>query len=141
MMRMSRSIAALTCLSLAGMFALGAARARSAEPAVNGLETVVATFHVVRGRESDFQNLLTREWEVYKAGNLVVDQPNVVVRGEEADGSTYFVHIFTWANRATPDHPPASVLAVWQSMEPLVEARNGHRAMEIAQVRLISPAD
>jgi len=99
----------------------------------------MAIFHVVAGKEADFQQVLVREWETYTKEKLVFDQPHVVVRGKEADGKTYFVDIFTWVSQSTPDHPPASVVAVWQSMGPLVEARNGHPAMEITEVQLVVP--
>jgi len=98
----------------------------------------MATFHVVPGKEADFEHLLVREWDVYTKGKLVLDQPDIIVRGKEADGKTYFVHIFTWVDHATPGHPPASVRAVWQSMVPLVEARNGHPNMEVTEVQLVA---
>jgi hypothetical protein len=131
-------IPGIAALSFAGMVALGASLAHSRDRATTESQTVMATFHVVVGKESDFEHVLVREWKAYKKGKLVFDQPNVVVRGKESDEKTYFVHIFTWADHATPDHPPASVTAVWQSMGPLVEARNGHPSMEITVVQLVA---
>ena len=101
-------------------------------------ETVMATFHVAKAKEAHFKQLLSREWDVYKKENLVFDQPHVIVRGEEP-GGIYFISVFTWRNQETPEHPPASVLAVWKSMEPLVETRNGHAGMEISKVQIVQP--
>lgn len=138
-MRTSLLISTLVVLLFASLAIFGASRTHSQDPAVTERETVMATFHVVAGKEAAFQQVLVREWEVYTKEKLVFDQPHVVVRGKEADGKTYFVSIFTWVSRSTPDHPPASVIAVWQSMGPLVEARNGHPSMEIAEVQLVVP--
>ncbi len=87
----------------------------------------------------DTSSVKTAIWEAYTKSTLVFDQSHVVVRGKEADGKTHFVDIFTWVSRSTQDHPPTSVLAVWQSIEPLVEARNGHPSLEITEVQLIVP--
>lgn len=138
-MRTSLLTSILIVLLFAGVANVGASRPRPQPALVIESETVMATFHVVAGKEADFQQVLAREWEAYMKGKLVFDQPDVVVRGKEADGKTYFVHIFTWVSRSTPDHPPASVMSVWQSMGPLVEERNGRPAMEITEVQLVVP--
>ena len=138
-MRTSPLITALGVSLVAGLAIFGASRPQSPNPASAKPKTVMATFHVVAGKEADFQQLLVREWETYTKEKLVFDQPHVVVRGTEANGKTYFVDIFTWVSQSTPDHPPASVVAVWQSMGPFVESRDGHPSMEIADVQLIVP--
>jgi hypothetical protein len=99
----------------------------------------MATYYVVAGKEVEFEHVLDKKWEVYTKEKLVFDYPHVVVRGREADGKVYFIHIFTWVSRATTDHPPASVIAVWQIMDSLVEARNGHPSREITEVQLVAP--
>jgi hypothetical protein len=138
-MRTTALIARLAGLSCAGIVAFGAASSNPQVPAVAAPETVMATFHVVPGKETDFERVLVHEWETYTSGNLVFKQPHIIVRGREPDGKTYFVHIFTWISSTTPDHPPATVIADWQSMGPLVEARNGHPGMEIAKVEFVAP--
>ena len=138
-MKISLLISTLVVLLFAGLAIFGASRPQPQDPTLTKPETVMATFHVVAGKEADFQQVLVREWETYTKEKLVFDQPHVVVRGKEADGKTYFVDIFTWVSQSTPDHPPASVAAVWQSMGPLVEARNGHPSMEITEVQLVVP--
>jgi hypothetical protein len=129
----------LVILLFPGFAIFSASRPQSQDPTLPKPETVMATFHVIAGKEADFQQVLVREWEAYTKEKLVFDQPHVVVRGKETDGKTYFVDIFTWVSQSTPDHPPASVVAVWQSMGPLVEARNGHPSMEITEVQLVVP--
>ncbi len=138
-MKATLLISILVGLLFVGLAFFGASRAHSQGPATTQPETVMATFHVVAGKEAEFQQVLVREWEAYTKDKLVFDQPHVVLRGKEAGGKTYFVDIFKWVSASTPDHPPASVLAVWQSMGPLVEERNGHPSMEISEVQLIVP--
>ena len=135
-MKTSLLISILSWL-FASLTVFGASRPNSQDPSLTEPATVMATFHVVAGKEGEFQQLLVREWEAYTKEKLVFDQPHVVVRGKEADGKNYFVDIFTWVSQSTPDHPPASVVAVWQSMGPLVESRNGHPSMEITEVQLV----
>jgi hypothetical protein len=129
----------LAGLSLASMAGFAAPSPSSPKPVQTGPRTVMATFHVIAGKEADFERLLVRQWETYTSGKLVFDHPRVVVQGKEADGKPYFVHIFTWVSYATPDNPPPSVIPFWKSMEPLVEARNGRPAMEIIDVQLVAP--
>ena len=129
----------IAVLSFGGLAILGASRAQSQSSPQSAPETVMATFHVVAGKEADFQQVLVREWDTYTKEKLVFNQPHVVLRGKEPDGKTYFVDIFTWVSRSTPDHPPASVLSIWQGMGPLVEERNGHPSMEINEVQLVIP--
>jgi hypothetical protein len=129
----------IVALLFAGLAIFGAPRLHSQAPSAAEPETVMATFHVVEGKEADFQQVLVREWDTYTKGKLVFDQPHLVLRGKEPGGKTYFVDIFTWISRATPDNPPPSVLAIWQSMGPLIEERNGHPSMEINEVQLIPP--
>jgi hypothetical protein len=137
--RTSLMISILVVLLFVDSAIFGASSAHSQDSSLMEPETVIATFHVVAGKEADFQQALVREWEAYTKEKLVFDQPHVLVRGKEADGRTYFVSIYTWVSRSTPDHPPASVRAVWQSIGPLVEARNGHPSMEITYVQLVVP--
>jgi hypothetical protein len=137
--RKSLLTSVLAVLVLGGFMVFGASRSRSQVMPATGPETVMATFHVVAGKEADFQQVLVREWETYTKEKLVFNHPHVVLRGNEPGGRTYFVDIFTWISRATPDHPPAYVLAIWQSMGPLIEERNGHPSMEITEVQLVVP--
>ena len=129
----------LAGLSFAGMVALGAPDRDSQDAALAESKTIMATYRVVAGKEVEFEQVLARKWEVYTKEKLVYDHPHVVVRGKEADGKAYFVDIFTWVRRGTPDHAPASVIAVWQIMDSLVEARNGHPNREITEVQLVAP--
>jgi hypothetical protein len=84
--------------------------------------------------------VLVRAWETYIANRLVFGQPHVVVRDAEDGGKPRFVEIFTWINRATPEHPPESVLTVWKQEQSLCEQRGGHYEIEPGEVKLIVPS-
>ena len=136
-MKISRLVSIPVVLLFIGLAIFGAPRSAVQDAQVKGPETVVATFHVVAGKETDFEQVLAREWETYTKEKLVFDQPHMILRGKEDDGKTYFVDIFTWVSHSTSDNPPATVQAIWGSMGPLIEARNGHSSMEIKEVQLI----
>jgi hypothetical protein len=100
-----------------------------------GSETVMVTYHVQLGKEAELQSLIAHAWEVYQGEHMVCAQPHTVVRDTEDGNETKFVEIFTWAK--SPDHPPASVLAIWKREQSLCETRDGHRGIEGGEVELI----
>lgn len=99
-------------------------------------ETVMVIYHVQPGKEAEFEALLVRAWEIYRAEHLVYSDPHVIVRDSDGEGRTKCVEIFTWVK--TPDHPPASVLSVWKQEQSLCDPRNGHRGIEGGEVNLVN---
>jgi quinol monooxygenase YgiN len=102
-------------------------------------ETVLITYHVKSGKEAEFQDVLARAWETYRKEHLVFAQPHVIVQDKENGGKNRFVEIFTWVSHAAPDHAPDSVKKIWEQMQSLCEARDGHRGLEGGEVELLAP--
>jgi len=99
-------------------------------------ETVMVTYHVQPGKEAELQALLGHAWDIYRDEHMVDARPHVVIRDSENDNQTKFVEIFTWAK--SPDHPPKSVLAIWNQEQSLCEPRAGHRGIEGGEVEMIA---
>ena len=102
-------------------------------------ETVLVTYHVKPGKEGEFQDALSRVWEIYRKEHLVFAQPHVIVRDKEDGGKTRFVETFTWVSHAGPEHVPDAVKTIWEQMQSLCEARNGHGGLEGGEVELLTP--
>jgi hypothetical protein len=111
----------------------------TAQPASGGKddsETVMVTYHVQPGKETEFEQVLAQGWEVYRSEHIVAARPHVVVKDAEEGGKTKFVEIFTWTK--SPDHPPKSVLAVWKQEQSLCEPRDGHTGIEGGEVEIVT---
>jgi len=102
-------------------------------------ETVLVTYHVKAGQEEEFQNALSRVWEIYRKEHLVFAQPHVIVRDREDGDKTRFVETFTWASHSGPERVSDSVKKIWEQMQSLCEARNGHGGLEGGEVELLTP--
>ena len=87
-------------------------------------QTVICTYRVRPNREESFQALLADHWSTLHALGLVTDSKAIIFRNVD-DPPTY-VEIFTWVEggfEQAHEHP--DVLAIWESMEPLMEKREG----------------
>jgi hypothetical protein len=102
-------------------------------------ETVLVTYHVKPGKEGEFQEALSHVWEIYRKQHLVFTEPHVIVRDKEDGGKTGFVEAFTWVSHAGPEQVPDSVKKIWDQMQSLCEARNGHDGLEGGEVELLTP--
>jgi hypothetical protein len=103
------------------------------EPGING---VICTYRVKEGEEGKFVDQLLRHWPTLKGQGLTTDEPAQVFRGKDESGKPYFVEIFHWIDDKAPDlahHNPA-VMAVWEPMGMLCEARLGRPPMEFPHV-------
>jgi hypothetical protein len=123
---------------LAAGFLLGASiiAKNFAAPAADDTETVLSTHRVKAGMENDYQQLLAQNWALLHKLGLVLDQPHLVLRGEE-DGKTYFVEVLTWKDHEAADHVPPEVWAIWNKMNAATEARNGHQGIEFPEVHVV----
>ena len=101
-------------------------------------ETVLVTYHVKPGKEAEFQAVLSRAWQVYRAERLVFAKPHIIVRDTEGGDKTRFVEIFTWVSHAAPDHAPAAVKELWAQEQSLCEARSGHGGIEGGEVEILA---
>ena len=94
-------------------------------------QVVVCTYRVKSGREKDFIALLKRHWTTLRKLGLVHDQPRMALQGRDTDKTSCFVEVFAWKDRGFEGaHKHPEVLALWEPMEQMCEARNGHPATE-----------
>jgi hypothetical protein len=115
------------------------AQEKSAAPAPKDeTETVITTFRVIQGKEAEFAKVLAKAWPTYHKLGMVLDQPHLILRGEDAPGKTYFVEILTWKSSDEPDNAPPEVSAIWKQMEALCEPRGGHRGIEFPEVWVVN---
>jgi len=94
-------------------------------------KVVVCTYRVKPGRERDFIGLLKRHWPTLKKLGLVDEQPRMALQGRDTEQTSCFVEIFAWKDRGFEvAHKHPEVLALWEPMEQMCEARGGHPATE-----------
>jgi len=101
--------------------------------------TVVCLYRVARGNEGEFTRLLERHWPALHALGLVTDDPPIHYRGAEQDGGPLFVEIFHWKSEEASGlaHQHPEVMAIWEPMDKLTEARAGRPNMEFPHVEPI----
>jgi hypothetical protein len=108
--------------------------------------SVICTYRVRADRREAFVDLLERHWPALHAAGLVSDTPAVHFEAVPSDdphgekGPT-FVEIFSWANAEAPGvaHRMPEVMAIWEPMGGMVEARDGRPAMEFPLFRPLAP--
>ena len=102
-------------------------------------ETVICIYRVRAGEEDEFLKLLERHWPVLHDKGLVTDDPPQHFRGSEKDGKPLFFEIFAWksADSANVAHKDPEVMAIWEPMDKLTEARDGRPNMEFPHVQPI----
>jgi hypothetical protein len=108
------------------------------------METNIAlcTYRVSDGKEAEFKSLLAQHWPALRKFGLVADEPSVLFRGKDESGKTFFVEILTWKSKEGPDiaEQTPEIMAIWERMGVLTEARLGRPPMEFPIVeRLATP--
>ena len=100
---------------------------------------VICHYRVRRGSEAAFEDLLARHWPTLKRLSLVTAEPSVSYRGLEQDnGEPIYFEIFEWLDGAMErahEHP--EVMAIWEPMDQLCEARGGKPNMEFPHVEAV----
>ena len=104
--------------------------------------TVICTYRVREDARDQFVELLRQHWPALRSQGLVSEIPALCFeaqpQGREHDerGPT-FVEIFSWKgpDSAGLAHQLPAVMAVWEKMGGLVEARDGRPAMEFPNFR------
>jgi hypothetical protein len=134
-MKITYSLLALTVLSLNACCTTSRTHQGSAK---TDSETVLVTYHVASGKEAEFQELLSRIWQVYRSEHLVFAEPHVIVRDTEEGGKPRFVEILTWVSHTAPEHALDAVKKLWEQEQSLCEARNGHAGIEGGEVEIVA---
>jgi hypothetical protein len=106
--------------------------------------TVICTYRVREDAREQFLQLLRRHWPTLRDAGLVTDTPAVHFEAvpspdpHDEQGPT-FVEIFSWAGADSADlaHRMPEVMAVWEPMGGLVEARGGRPPMEFPHFRVL----
>jgi hypothetical protein len=102
-------------------------------------QVVVCTYRVKIGRERDFIALLERHWPILRKLGLVHEQPRMALQGHDTDKASCFVEIFAWKDRGFEvAHKHPEVLALWEPMEQMCEARDGRPATEFPHYSVLA---
>jgi hypothetical protein len=99
--------------------------------------TVICHYRVAPGNEPSFEALLNDHWPTLHRLGLVTDHPPAQFKGQEQDNSRpIYYEIFHWHDGAVDrahEHP--EVMAIWEPMDQLCEARGGKPNMEFPHVQ------
>jgi hypothetical protein len=102
--------------------------------------TSLCIYRVKPGSEKAFRGLLAKHWPTLKGAGLAAEEPSIVYEGSEekrgGKGPPIFFELLHWKDAEGPNHAhelPA-VMAVWEPMGALCEARDGRPAMEFPGV-------
>jgi hypothetical protein len=104
----------LFIFSLVALTACSTTRSAHHDSAKADPETVLITYHVKPGKETELQAALSRAWQIYRNEHLVVAEPHIVLRDTEDGDKTRIIEVFTWISHAAPDRAPDSVKTIWQ---------------------------
>jgi hypothetical protein len=106
---------------------------------------VVCSYRVAKGNEPEFEKLLARHWPLLNELSLATDARPRHFRGREQDGKPIFFEIFEWvdddAHKLASQHP--DLMAIWERMDKLTEARDGRPNMEfphVTELRILGEA-
>ena len=101
---------------------------------------VICHYRVAPGNEEKFEALLARHWPTLFALGLVSEVPSQQFKGVEQDnGQPIYFELFDWLEGASDrahEHP--EVMAIWEPMDQLCEARGGKPNMEFPHVEPLS---
>jgi len=104
-------------------------------------ETVMITLHAKAGAEQALADVLARHYDTARRLDLVVpDAQHVTLRSVDGADTRDFVEILTWRDAEIPDHAPKEILAIWQEMNGLVEARGGQAGLTIKEMAPVTRA-
>jgi hypothetical protein len=102
------------------------------------MNIVICHYRVAPGNEHQFEDLLRVHWPTLNRLGLVSPREPEHYRGEEQTGGLIYYEIFEWLPGAVDrahEHP--EVMAVWEPMDTLCEARGPKPNMEFPHVERI----
>ncbi len=101
---------------------------------------VICQYRVSAGNEEKFESLLRHHWPTLHKLGLVTEVAALHFKGEEQDnGQPIYYEIFDWLDGAVErahEHP--EVMAIWEPMDQLCEARGSKPNMEFPHVEPIN---
>ena len=101
---------------------------------------VICHYRVAKGNEREFERLLRDHWPALHRLGLVTEEPSQKFKGEEQDNrQPIYFEIFDWLEGAVDrahEHP--EVMAIWEPMDQLCEARGGKPNMEFPHVQILN---
>jgi hypothetical protein len=102
--------------------------------------TSLCLYRVKPGSEAAFRGLLAKHWPTLQRLGLAGDEPSIVYQGNEKENAPLFVEVLTWKDAEGPNvaHEFPEVMAVWEPMGKLCEAREGRPPMEFPHVERIT---
>lgn len=98
--------------------------------------TSLCLYRVKPGSEPAFRVLLAKHWPTLRRVGLAADVPSQIYQGLEREGEPIFVELLHWKEAGGADraHEIPDVMAVWEPMGKLCEARGGRPSMEFPVV-------
>jgi len=100
---------------------------------------VVCSYRVKAGHEKEFVALLKTHWSTLLKLGLVHEQPRMALQGRDTEKTSCFVEVFAWKERGFEvAHQHPEVLALWEPMEQMCEARNGRPATEFPHYAVLA---
>jgi hypothetical protein len=100
---------------------------------------VICTYRVKRNQEPGFRRLLRKHWATLNRLGLVAAKPRMILRGASSGTRGDLIEIFAWKpggfERA---HKLPEVLAIWEPMEQMCEARDGRPATEFPHFEMLA---
>jgi hypothetical protein len=101
--------------------------------------TSLCIYRVKPGSEKAFRKLLETHWPTLRREGLGADVPSTIYQGSEGEGEPIFVELLSWKDADGPNraHELPAVMAVWEPMGQLCEARKGRPPMEFPLVERI----
>jgi hypothetical protein len=100
--------------------------------------TSLCIYRVKNGSEKPFRGLLGKHWPTLRRVGLGASTPSTIFQGTDDDGPIFF-ELLHWKDDEGPNraHEIPDVMAVWEPMGKLCEARNGRPAMEFPRVEQV----
>ena len=99
---------------------------------------VVCSYRVRAGDEAAFERLLDQHTPTLRRLGLITEHPVQVLRRAD-EGLPMYVEIFEWASTdaAARASEVPEVIAIWEPMAGLCEARDGHEGLEFPLFALL----
>jgi hypothetical protein len=98
-----------------------------------------AQYRIPADRIDDFLPVLDQHWTLLRDLELVTDRPPQVYAGTDKAGGGLVVELFQWVDADASDraHTHPDVSAVWESMGPYAEERDGRPPFEFTNLQQV----